>query len=116
MNQPASHKNSQLQSLQTALVQQHDALLTRLSDTKTEQEMLAISVEMDELYLRIRVCTRLLFRQTSDAIDKSIQEVVKASDELKHSIADVKKLTDLIKGISKFLGLVDKILDKIKVL
>lgn len=111
-----AQQNTNLQSLQQALVLQHRALLQRLSTTTYEKEANAISLEMDEIYLRIRVCTRLLFRQTTDAINQKVEEVVAVSAELRESIATIEKLTDVIKKISRFLGLVDKILDKVKVI
>lgn len=106
--------NTNLQTLQKALVLQHEALFARLSTATSVDEANAISTEMDEVYLRIRVTTRLLFRQTTMAIDKHIADIVAVSAELQQSIKTTTKLTDLIKKTSKFLGLVDKILDVVK--
>lgn len=106
--------NTRLQTLQRALVLQHEALFARLSTATSEVEVNDVATEMEEVYLRIRVTTRLLFRQTTEAIDKSIADVVAVSVDLEQSIKTVTKLTDLIKKTSKFLGLVDKILDAVK--
>jgi transketolase len=106
--------NTNLQALQKALVLQHDALFARLSTATSVTEVNAISTEMDEVYLRIRVTTRLLFSQTTGAIDKQITDVVAVSAELQQSIKTITKLKDLIKKTGKFLGLVDKILDVVK--
>lgn len=112
----AAQKNMSLQELQQALVLQHRALFERLSTTESVEDASAISLEMDEVYLRIRVCGRLLFRQTSEAIDRQIEGVLAASDQLQASINSIARLVDLIKAISKFLGVVDKILDKVKLI
>ena len=76
----------------------------------------AIVREMQEINFRVMISGSLLFKQTTAQIDDTLQGVIAASADLKTAIAQADKVRDIIKATSKFLGLVDKVLDRIKLL
>jgi hypothetical protein len=108
--------NTETKQLHDTLIAQHQALSDRLSTVTSADDADAIVREMQEINFRVMISGSLLFKQTTAQIDDTLQSVVAASADLKTAIAQADKIRDLIKAISKFLGLVDKVLDRIKLL
>lgn len=102
--------------LHQSLIAQHQALSDRLTKINSVDAADAILREMQEINFRVMISGSLLFKQTTAQIDDSLRNVVAASDHLKTSITQANKINDIIKATSKFLGLVDKVLDRIKLL
>jgi hypothetical protein len=108
--------NTETKQLHDTLIAQHQALSDRLSTVTSADDADAIVREMQEINFRVMISGSLLFKQTTTQIDDTLQSVVAASADLKTAIAQADKIRDLIKATSKFLGLVDKVLDRIKLL
>ena len=108
--------NNETKQLHDNLIAQHQALSERLSTVTSADDADAIVREMQEINFRVMISGSLLFKQTTAQIDDTLQSVVAASADLKTAIAQADKIRDLIKATSKFLGLVDKVLDRIKLL
>lgn len=108
--------NTETKQLHDTLIAQHQALSDRLSTVTSADDADAIVREMQEINFRVMISGSLLFKQTTAQIDDTLQSVVAASADLKTAIAQADKIRDLIKATSKFLGLVDKVLDRIKLL
>jgi hypothetical protein len=108
--------NSETKQLHDTLIAQHQALSDRLSTVTSADDADAIVREMQEINFRVMISGGLLFKQTTAQIDDTLQSVIAASADLKTAIAQADKIRDLIKATSKFLGLVDKVLDRIKLL
>ena len=106
--------NTGIKALHDDLMAQHKALSDRLSVTTSADDAEAIVREMQEVNFRVMMSGSLLFKQTTAAIDTQLQSVVDASSGLEQAIAQADRIKDLIKATSRFLGLVDKVLDKIK--
>ena len=106
--------NTDIKALHDSLIAQHKALSDRLAVTTTADDAEAIVREMQEVNFRVMMSGSLLFKQTTAAIDTQLQSVVDASADLEKAIAQADRINDIIKATSKFLGLVDKVLDKIK--
>ncbi|MCU0862998.1 MAG: hypothetical protein MUC36_04325 [Planctomycetes bacterium] len=111
-----SRLNAGTKALHDALIARHKALSDRLSVTASLDDADAIVREMQEVNFRVMMSGSLLFKQTTAAIDTQLQSVMDASTDLDEAIAEADKIRDVIKAISKFLGLVDKVLDRIKLL
>lgn len=109
-----SSVNTAIKALHDSLIAQHKALSDRLATTTSADDAEAIVREMQEVNFRVMMSGSLLFKQTTAAIDTQMQTVVDASADLGEAIAKAEKVADIIKATSKFLGLVDKVLDKIK--
>jgi hypothetical protein len=108
--------NTETKQLHDTLIAQHQALSDRLSTVTSADDADAIVREMQEINFRVMISGSLLFKQTTAQIDDTLQSVVAASADLKTAITQADKIRDLIKATSKFLGLVDKVLDRIKLL
>lgn len=108
--------NTGTKQLHDSLIAQHQALSDRLSTVTSADDADAIVREMQEINFRVMISGSLLFKQTTAQIDANLQSVVEASADLKQAIAQADRIRDLIKATTRFLGLVDKVLDKIKLL
>ncbi|MBL8264581.1 MAG: hypothetical protein JNM58_19375 [Xanthomonadaceae bacterium] len=108
--------NAETKQLHDNLIAQHQALSDRLSTVTSADDADAIVREMQEINFRVMISGGLLFKQTTAQIDGNLQSVIAAGADLKTAIAQADRIRDIIKATSKFLGLVDKVLDKIKLL
>lgn len=109
-----SSVNTGIKALHDDLMAQHKRLSDRLAVTTSADDAEAIVREMQEINFRVMMSGSLLFKQTTAAIDTQLQGVVDASADLEKAIAQADRIKSLIKAVSKFLGLVDKVLDTIK--
>lgn len=108
--------NAETRKLHQALLAQLQSLSELLGTTTDPDNAEALLREMQELNFRIMMSGSLLFKQTTDVIDTRIQGVIEASDDLEASLEQLTRINDIIRATSKFLGLVDKVLDAIKLL
>lgn len=106
--------NDGIRQLNQSLIAQHRALSKKLGKTTDMASAQAILLEMQEVNFRVMISGSLLFKQTTASIDTRIQGVIEAGDELEKSLKQLKQINDIIQATSKFLGLVDKVLDAIK--
>ena len=108
--------NTETRKLHQALVAQVKSLSELLGTTTDPNDAQALLVEMQELNFRVMMSGSLLFKQTTAAIDARIDGVVQASNDLDASLKQLTRINDIIRATSKFLGIVDKVLDAIKLL
>jgi hypothetical protein len=108
--------NPEIKKLHQNLIQTHLNLAARLGETDDIEDALAILREMDEVNFRVMMAGKLLFQETTARIDQRIDGVLAASGDLDQSLKEIEKTKDLIKAVGKFLTLVDKVIDAIKVL
>ena len=108
--------NQDLFRLHAQLLVQHQALYDKLDEVETPEEARAIITEMQELLHRIDLVQGLLFRQTTTALADSLQKVDAADEELTRALDAADKVTDIIAGIGKYLGVVDQAIDLAKTL
>lgn len=106
--------NSHIKKLHKQLMKTHQQLSRRLGKVADLQEAEAILLEMEEVNFRVIVAGRLLFQQTTTQINTRIDEVLAAGAEVDAAIKDLERINDVIKGVGKFLTLVDKALDAAK--
>ncbi|KWS02339.1 hypothetical protein AZ78_5006 [Lysobacter capsici AZ78] len=106
--------NAGVKDLHKALIAQQQALVDRLNRVRSSDEADALVREMHEINFRVMTCGSLLFKQTSAQIDTQVESVIAATGDLESAIASATRIAAVIKAASKFLGLVDKVLDKIK--
>jgi len=108
--------NEELKTLHEALIAQHEALFEKLDTAPDDETMDAILTEMRELRHRIDLVQGLLFRETTTALENSLQKVNDADSELTKALSQAAAAADVIKGVSKFLAVVDKAIDLAKTL
>lgn len=117
MNNPATTApqiNTGVKGLHKALIAQQDALMERLGKVQSADEADALVREMHEINFRLMNCGSLLFKQTGAQIDTEVASVIASTSDLESAIATANKIAAVIKSVSKFLGAVDKVLGKIK--
>jgi hypothetical protein len=108
--------NQELQQLHDSLIAQHQALLNKLDEAKDPDEGQTIITEMQEILHRIDVVQGLLFRETTTALKNSLQKLDEADADLTNALKNAETAADIVKGVSKFLTLVDKAIDLAKTL
>jgi hypothetical protein len=108
--------NVETRKLHQSLIAQVQALSARLGDTTDPAEAEALLGEIQQVNFRVMTAGSLLFKQTTAVIDARIADVVKASDDLQASLDQLKRINDLVRATTKFLGVVDKVLGAIKLL
>ncbi len=108
--------NEDLHRLHDSLLSQHQALYDKLDATADPELATAIVTEMQEVLHRIDLVQGLLFRQTTQALKTSVQQVEDADAELEEALKSAETATDLITSVSTYLALVDKAIDLAKTL
>lgn len=108
--------NQDLQQLHDTLLAQHQALYKQLDDVTDPQEAKTIITEMQEVLHRIDLAQGLLFRESTTALKNSLQKVDEADAELTSALKSASNAVDIVKGVSKFLAVVDKSIDLAKTL
>ena len=71
---------------------------------------------MQEILHRIDVVQGLLFRETTTALKKSLQNLDDADLKLTQALKSADTAADIVKGVSAFLTVVDKAIDLAKTL
>ncbi len=108
--------NNQIRKLHKSLGKTVQHLSKRLGKTSELEEAEAILREIEEFNFRTMMAGRLLFRRTTEHLDKRIDELVAANAKVDDEIKKLEKAKDFLRSISKFLGHVDAVLDKVKLL
>jgi len=108
--------NPDLQQLHDLLLAQHQALYDKLDDVTDPATAQALITEMGEILHRVDLVQGLLFRQTTDALKKSLQKVKDVDSELTDAIKSAQTATELIQGVSSYLSVVDQAIDLAKTL
>jgi hypothetical protein len=106
--------NEDMKALHTLLGAQHRALFRKLGATSDPELAKQILLEMRELLHRIDVAQNLLFKEQTQALTKAMAGVASADQELTKAIKQAERAADILKGVSKFLAVVDKVLDVAK--
>jgi hypothetical protein len=106
--------NDTIAALHTKLIKMANALSVKLSKATDADEAESLLTEIEEVNHRVVVAGRLLFHASTQDIDNQLAAVAGACDELTKSIKEIKAITKVIKDVGKFLTLVDKGLDLLK--
>lgn len=108
--------NEDLKKLHETLMAQHQALYDKLDSVTDPALARAIVTEMQEILHRIDLLQGLLFQQTTSGLSNSVQKVMTADSQLTDALETAESVTDLVKGVSQFLSMVDKAIDLAKTL
>jgi hypothetical protein len=109
-----SEKNPDLVALHNSLGDIVDALVIKQEAATDPAIIKAIDAEMSEVLFRIINVQRALFKAQTAKITAAVAEVSGARAELDAAIAKIEQLNKFLKTISAFLGLVDKVIDLVK--
>ena len=108
--------NEDLLQLHAQLLAQHQALYEMLDEATDAAGARTIVTEMQEILHRIDLVQSLLFRQTTSALQQSLQQVDAADSELTDALDSFNTASDIVAGISKYLAVVDQAIDLAKTL
>lgn len=108
--------NSDIQKLHQQLIKSNQKLARQLGKTRDPVTADALLREMEEVNFRVMMAGRLAFKETTAVIDRQIGSVLAASTELDEAIQDIRNIQRVIGAVGKFLTLVDRVLDAIKLL
>ena len=106
--------NPDIRDLKTFLLSGIDAL--RIAEEKAAQHgdmeaFRSIGNQILEMEHRVRMLGRVEFAEATAALKAKLDPIIAARDDLKQAIADIDKLKAFVKSVSKFLALVDKLID-----
>ena len=108
--------NEKTRALQARLIKTVQALSRRLGRTTDPEEAEAILQEMEAVNFRVVMAGRLLFRRTTDSLERRVDSILEEADELDQSIRQIDEIKRLARVVGSFLTLVDKALNAIRVL
>lgn len=109
-------KNSALTLLHRELIDLHKSLSSAVRKAKTQSEAEAILREMEEVHFRVMMCGRLLFKESTSAIDQKLTSVKDATKETNGAIRKISKAREIVHQVGQVLVIVDKALDALKLL
>ena len=108
--------NSQISELHKSIGLTGQSLSNRLGKTTDLGEAEDILREIEEVNFRTMMAGRLLFKRTTESLNKNIDDLIEANIKINEEIKTLEKTKDVIKTVGKFLGKVDSVLDKVKIL
>ena len=108
--------NQDLLQLHAQLLAQHQALYEKLDEATDATGARTIVTEMQEILHRIDLVQGLLFRETTGALQSSLQKVDAADTELTDVLNSVSAATNIVAGVSQYLAVVDQAIDLAKTL
>ncbi len=89
-------------------------LLLRMQESTSDLELFRrLGFQIMELEHRGRMLGRLEFATATEALAKKLAPLAASEAELDKAIADIRKFQTFLTSISKFLGLVDKVIDSL---
>jgi hypothetical protein len=99
------------------LIDVRNSLYAAINDTTKPRDVrLAALGEYDEVALRVRMLLARDLEQQVTELEKLALKIKEAHEEVKLAISGAKKAADIVKSVSTFLGFVDKLIDKAKLL
>ncbi len=108
--------NREIQRIHQLLLAQHSALAAKLGEEQDPDKAGAILAEMRETLHRIDLVQGLLFRETSQALQRKVEKIQQASDALTRSLGSIRNIGEFIKSVTTFLRYVDEAIDLAKTL
>ena len=109
-------KNAELAALQRELI----GLVGRLSRAQEASSdpaaIIAFSREIAEATHRATLVGQLLFKRETAALSRAVAKVKEGKAALDAAAQEIDRVNDFLRAISKFLGLVDKVIDTAKLI
>lgn len=102
--------NPDLKAVHGQLIAVVAELEAAIGNAKTSAEVNAILDEIIEVNARVTTAGRQLFTRQTEEISEAAKEVAAAVDETKEAIRRLEGVTALIQNVTKFLGIVDKVI------
>lgn len=111
-----SNVNSDLAALQLSLIDTNRELAESVHRTDSMAAKQAALIEMIEVGHRITLVGQQLFSQQTGKIAASMEKVVAGQKALEGAIAEIEKVNKFIETVTRFLGLVDDVIEVAKLI
>src|SRR4051794_22597799 len=108
--------NPDLKAVHTRLVEIARELDSAVGQAKTEAEVDALLNEISEVSSRVVAVGRQLFKQQTDQISRLSKDVLDGTAAAQKSIAQLDNVKGFILGMTRFLTLVDNVVDQAKLI
>ena len=108
--------NPDLKAVHTELVVLSRKLDEAVGRAQTSAEVNAILDELIEVNARVTTVGRQLFTQQTERIRKNAVKVVAAAGDARRAIDELDNIKNFIQTITRFLNLVDKLVDLSKLI
>jgi cob(I)alamin adenosyltransferase len=109
-----SDKNPDLVELSKTLNELASELHQKKAATNDTAQYVALNNELFEVNHRITMVGGLIFAARADEIIEAAKRVEDSKSELAEAIEEIEKINQFITAISRFLGLVDSVIDLAK--
>jgi flagellin-like hook-associated protein FlgL len=106
--------NPDLKAVHTQLIAVANELEAAIGRAKTAAEVNAILDEIIEVNARVTTVGRQLFTQQTAQIRTRAEVVMAGVEEVKAEIKRLDGVKELVQNVTKFLGLVDRVVDMAK--
>jgi len=109
-------KNTELEQMHRDLVALVNTLSRKQEQATTVAQVKSIGLEISEATHRATLTGQLLFTAKSDKITDALAKVTEGRAALDEALKDIQEMNAFITGITKFLRLVDKVIDTAKLI
>jgi hypothetical protein len=109
-------KNPDLTELHAMLGDIVDALVLKQEEATDPAIIKAIGDEIRETLFRVTNVQKARFKSQTDKVSAAVAKVKEAEGDLNAAMDEIDHINKFIKTISSFLGLVDKVIDLVKII
>ncbi len=109
-----SSLNSDLAELHSSLIKRVAELSDAIGRAPDSDTVDAIITEIAEVNHRVTLVGNLLFTQQTKKISDQMNKVRDATSDVQQAIKRLEGITELVKDVTSFLTLVDKVIDTAK--
>jgi len=109
-----SDKNSDLVAVQKQLIGLIDDLSRQQEDATSAAAIKAIGREIVEVNHRVTMIGQLVFKERTQKIKVAVHAVIEGKKAVDDAIKSIQKLNAFVTTITKYLALVDKVIDTAK--
>jgi flagellin-like hook-associated protein FlgL len=108
--------NTDLEALHQQLIDLTTRLAREQESAETVDAVKAIGMEIAEVNHRVTLVGQLVFAEQADKLTAAVQGVQQGRAALDTAIANIQRLNAFLGAMTKFLALVDKVIDVAKLL
>jgi hypothetical protein len=108
--------NEYLLKLKRDLEEQYWAISGKIDQSAVMEEVRKLTDELIEINHRVILINAHLFDILTKELELDVKKVLKKKDEVLKAIHDFESLNNVLQSIASFLGMVDNIIDRLKLI
>lgn len=108
--------NEDLLKLKRDLEEQYWAISGKIDQSAVMEEVRKLTDELIEINHRVILINAHLFDILTKELELDVKKVLKKKDEVLKAIHDFESLNNVLQSIASFLGMVDNIIDRLKLI